>query len=289
MNFWKIVKEVSTLPIRQEAERPFLLGVCGSPAFIQKVVDELMGPGATAQERAMAEARLACVPAPVGVEGVATLSRCDLVLAGPDSPEAARIRPAEVAPLVDPGLTSQLLLERRPDWHLALARHFPGMRPRVSERIIQSFSKVNAEFALISAVPGVLPAIAPFLPVALPMDIAMLTKNQVMMVLRLAAAHGRTPEPRARLREIAPVIGAAFGWRAMARELVGLVPGGVGMALKASIAYAGTFATGRAAVFYYDVGRHPTRIELRGFRREGTRRARTAVSEALERLKRGPD
>jgi uncharacterized protein (DUF697 family) len=107
-----------------------------------------------------------------------------------------------------------------------------------------------------------------------------------MMVLRLAAAFGRTPEPRARMREIAPVIGTAFGWRALARELVGLVPGGVGMALKASIAYAGTFATGRAAVFYYQMGRPPTRIEMRGIRREGTRRARTAVREALETLKR---
>ncbi len=285
MNFWKIVKEVSTLPIRQEADRPFLLGVCGPPSFVQAVVDELMGPGATSQERILAEARLACVPAPVEIEGVATLSRCDLVLAGPGSPEPARIRPAEVVPLVDPGLTAQLLLDRRPDWQLALARHFPGMRPRVSERIVHNFSKVNAEFALVSAVPHVVPVLAPFLPAALPMDIAMLTKNQVMMVLRLAAAHGRTPEPRARLREIAPVIGTAFGWRALARELVGLVPGGVGMALKASIAYAGTFTAGRAAVFYYEVGRRPTRIELRGFRREGTRRARTAVSEALESLK----
>lgn len=285
MNFWKVVKEVSTLPIRQEAERPFLLGVAGSPSFVRAVTEELIGSAATPQERAAAEARLVCVPAPVGVEGVASLSRCDLVLAGPDAPEPARIRPAEVVPLVDPGLAIQLLLERRSDWQIALARHFPGMRPRVSERIIQSFSKVNAEFAFVSAVPQAVPVIAPFLPVAVPMDIVMLTKNQVMMVLRLAAAHGRTPEPRARLREIGPIIGSAFGWRALARELVGLVPGGVGMALKASVAYAGTFVTGRAAVFYYEVGRRPTRIELRGFRREATRRARTAVSEALQSLR----
>ena len=64
------------------------------------------------------------------------------------------------------------------------------------------------------------------------------------------------------------------------------LPGGVGMALKAMVAYAGTFVTGRAAVFYYLVGRRPTRIELRGMRRDATRRARTAVQEALETLKR---
>jgi uncharacterized protein (DUF697 family) len=286
MNFWKVVKAVSTQPIRQEAERPYLLGIAGSPSFVAAVVDELVGPGATPQERLLAEARLIRAPAPAGVEGVAALSRCDLVLAGEDAPEPARIRPAEVIALVDPTLAAQLLLERRPDWLLAFGRHLPGLRPRVAERIIQNFSKVNAEFALVSAVPQAIPGIAPFLPATVPMDIVMLTKNQVMMVLRLAAAFGRTPEPRARMREIAPVIGTAFGWRALARELVGLVPGGVGMALKASIAYAGTFATGRAAVFYYQMGRPPTRIEMRGIRREGTRRARTAVREALETLKR---
>src|SRR5713101_825247 len=178
MNFWKVVKEVSTQPLRQEAERPYLLGIAGSPSFVTAVVDELVGPGATPQERAMAEARLVRAPAPAGVEGAAALSRCDLVLAGEDSPEAARI--------------------------------------------IQNFSKVNAEYALVSAVPQAIPGLAPLFPVAVPMDIVILTKNQVMMVLRLAAAFGRTPEPRARLREIGPVIGTAFGWRALARELAGL-------------------------------------------------------------------
>jgi uncharacterized protein (DUF697 family) len=286
MNFWKVVKEVSTQPLRQEAERPYLLGIAGSPSFVAAVVDELVGPGATPQERLLAEARLVRAPAPAGVEGAAALSRCDLVLAGEDAPEPARIRPAEVIALVDPALAPQLLLERRPDWLLALGRHLPGLRPRVAERIIQNFSKVNAEYALVSAVPQAVPGLAPLFPVAVPMDIVILTKNQVMMVLRLAAAFGRTPEPRARLREIGPVIGTAFGWRALARELAGLVPGGVGIALKATIAYTGTFATGRAAVFYYQMGRPPTRIEMRGIRREGTRRARTAVREALETLKR---
>jgi len=286
MNFWKIVKEVSTQPIRQEAERPFLLGIAGSPSFVAAVVDVLVGLDATPQERLLAEARLVRAEAPAGVEAIAALSRCDLVLAGPDAPEPARIRPAEVIPLVDPALAPQLLLERRPDWLLALARNLPGLRLRVAERIIQNFSKVNAEFALVSAVPQAVPIIAPLFPAAAGADILILTKNQVMMVLRLAAAFGRTPEPRARLREIAPIIGTAFGWRSLAREMVGLVPGGVGMALKAMVAYAGTFVTGRAAVFYYLVGRRPTRIELRGMRRDATRRARTAVQEALETLKR---
>jgi uncharacterized protein (DUF697 family) len=286
MSFWKVVKEVSTQPIRQEAERPFLLGVAGSPAYIEAVIGELMGPGASPQEWALAEARLVRAPAPAGVEAVAALSRCDVVLSGEDAPEPARIRPSEVIAVAEPARAPQLLLERRPDWHLALGRHFPGMRPLVSEQVIQNFSKVNAEWALISSIPQAIPVVAPLFPPVYVTDLMVLTKNQVMMVIRLAAAHGRTPEPRARLREILPVVGTAFGWRALARELAGFVPGGVGAAIKATIAFTGTFVTGRAAVYYYEVGRQPTRVELRGMRREASRRARTAVREALESLRR---
>lgn len=286
MNFWKVVKEISTLPIRQEAERPFLLGIAGSPEFVTAVVDELVGSESTPQERTLAEARLVSAPAPAGVGAVAALSRCDLVLSGEDAPEPARIRPAEVIAVADPARAPHLLLERRPDWQLALARHLPGLRLQVADRIIQNFSRVNAEFAVVSSVPQAVPILAPFFPAAAGADILVLTKNQVMMVIRLAAAYGRTPEPRARIREIAPIVGAAFGWRALARELAGLVPAGVGLALKASVAYTGTFVTGRAAVFYYRVGRRPTGIEMRGIRREAARSARTAVREAIEALRR---
>src|SRR5262249_43524525 len=162
------------------------------------------------------------------VETIAALSRCDVVLSGDDAPEPARIRPAEVVAVAEPARAAQLLLERRPDWHLALGRHFPGMRPRGSEQIIQNFSKGNPQRALIASIPQAIPVVAPLFPPVYVTDLLVLTKNQVMMVIRLAAAHGRTPEPRARLREILPVVGTAFGWRALARELAGFVPGGVG-------------------------------------------------------------
>src|SRR5438552_8014902 len=160
MSFWKVVKEVSTQPIRQEAERPFLIGIAGSPAFIDAVAGALLGPEVTPQERSLAEARLVLVPAPVGVEGIAALSRCDLVLAGTDAPEPSRIRPADVLPVGDPARAPQLLLERRPDWQLALARHFPALRPLAADQIIQNFSTVNAQFALVAAVSQAVPLYA---------------------------------------------------------------------------------------------------------------------------------
>jgi uncharacterized protein (DUF697 family) len=46
------------------------------------------------------------------------------------------------------------------------------------------------------------------------------------------------------------VLGGGLGLRALARELVDLVPG-LGWALKGAIAYAGTRAVGEAAVLYF--------------------------------------
>jgi uncharacterized protein (DUF697 family) len=289
MSFWNVVKEVSTAPIRQEAERPFLLGIAGSSSFIDAVVGELLGPDATPQERTFAEARLVRAPGPPTVESVAALSRCDVVLSGEDAPEPARIRPAEVIAIADPARAPQLLLETRPHWQLALARHLPGLRPMVADRLIHEISKVNAQWAMVTGVPKAIPGLA-FLFPSFMADLLVLTKNQVLMVIRLAAAYGRAPEPRARLAEIMPVIGTALGWRALARammrELAGFIPAGAGLPIRATIAYTGTYAAGRAAVFYYSVGRHPTRIEMRGIRREGATRARTAVRDALESLRR---
>jgi uncharacterized protein (DUF697 family) len=156
----------------------------------------------------------------------------------------------------------------------------------VSERITQEYSRANAQIAMMAALPAAVPVLGWIIGVTTTPDILLLTKNQVMMVIRLAAAHGRTPEPRARLREILPVVGGAFGWRALARQLARFVPGGVGVALRAATAFTGTYATGRAATFYYTVGRQPTRVEMRRIRRESAQRARTAVRDALESLRR---
>ena len=49
-------------------------------------------------------------------------------------------------------------------------------------------------------------------------------------------------------------MGAGFGFRAVARELLDFVPV-AGWALKASIAYAGTKAIGEAAVRYFEARR----------------------------------
>ena len=80
-------------------------------------------------------------------------------------------------------------------------------------------------------------------------DMPILTFNQVRLVMRIALAHGEDID-RVRALELLSVVGAGFGFRAIARELLDLVPVG-GWAVKGSIAYAGTRVVGEAAVRYF--------------------------------------
>jgi uncharacterized protein (DUF697 family) len=72
------------------------------------------------------------------------------------------------------------------------------------------------------------------------------------MIFRIAAAYGEDLD-RDRAVEILAVIGAGFGFRAVAREAMGFVPG-VGWAIKGGVAYVGTRALGKAAVAYFEAG-----------------------------------
>ena len=87
----------------------------------------------------------------------------------------------------------------------------------------------NAKLAVLSALPGVIPFTDVLLPATALGDMVLLTRNQVFLLLRIAAAYGQEVDLRARVRELLPVVGSAFGWRALARELLGLVPGGIGV------------------------------------------------------------
>jgi uncharacterized protein (DUF697 family) len=120
----------------------------------------------------------------------------------------------------------------------ALAAHVPVLRPAVCEWLITSFSRKNGIVGAAVFVPGV--------------DLPVLTLNQMRLVLRIASAHG-VEVSNDRLPELLAVLGGGLGFRALARELVDLVPG-VGWAIKGAVAYAGTRALGEAAVRYFAGG-----------------------------------
>jgi uncharacterized protein (DUF697 family) len=118
----------------------------------------------------------------------------------------------------------------------ALAARLPVLRRAVCDELIRSFSKKNALVSAAVFIPGV--------------DLPVLTLNQARLVLRIALAYGQEVD-KERALELLAVLGAGFGLRTIARELLDLVPV-AGWAVKGAVAYAGTKALGEAAVRYFE-------------------------------------
>jgi uncharacterized protein (DUF697 family) len=120
-----------------------------------------------------------------------------------------------------------------------LAARVPVLRRAVCDRLVEMTARRNGVIAAAAFIPGV--------------DLPALTLNEIRLVLRLEQAYGLDIDPRARLPEIAATVGIGFGLRAVARELLDLVPV-AGWAVKGAVAYAGTRAFGEAAVRRLDAG-----------------------------------
>jgi uncharacterized protein (DUF697 family) len=184
------------------------------------------------------------------------------------------------------GNTLDRILEDRPELALPLARNFPVFRRRVSQIIVTDTATANAQFALITGITEALPLSSVLLPVNAFSDIVILTKNQTLMVLRLAAAYGLQVDYKSRMKEIVPILGNAVGWRAIARELVGAVPF-VGFIVRAMIAYAGTMTVGKAAQYYYETGENLTSSEARRLYQDAYRNSREKIRGLAESLRKG--
>jgi uncharacterized protein (DUF697 family) len=249
LRLWKEVHSVSVSEIAQEAERPILLTITGSSEQTDRLATRLSRESPVPKNDA---------PAPADIRPFVSVQT-------DASTESLRLD-ADVL-TDDETLLAQALAQiamTHPELSLSLARHIPAFRPAVVTRLI----------ATLSAIPGVLPFTSVVLPLTAVGDTLLLTKNQGLMLLRIAAAYGLPVDLRARTRELIPVVGSAFGWRALARELVGLVPGGIGVVLKGSIAYAGTYTVGKAAHIYYSTGHTLTAARLKQLGRDAAKEAR---------------
>jgi uncharacterized protein (DUF697 family) len=147
---------------------------------------------------------------------------------------------------------------------LALGRYLPAFRKQVTTSLINQTARANAEFALLSNIPAVIPVVGNLMSAGA--DFLVLTKNQLMLIYKLAAAHGREIEQPWRLyTEMLPVVGAGLVWRTVAREMASFIPFAAGTIPKVLIAYAGTAVTGQAANYYYEFGARPTGAQMRRF------------------------
>lgn len=170
---------------------------------------------------------------------------------------------------------------------LPLAKTFPPFRLPYIERVIQRTSRENAMFSLATALPDIIPSLIE-LPWALSefaSDTAMLTTNQVKMAFLIAAASNREVGYMEQKREIATVIGGAFGWRALAKQLVGKIPFGGGLLPKAAIAYAATKLVGLSLERLYRLGYSYTRQERRQIYSDAFQHGKQIASSILKKLR----
>jgi len=148
------------------------------------------------------------------------------------------------------------VLAKREDLALPLARRFFPFRKRACQNIVRAVAKENALFCLATALPDVVPSMIsiPWAVGQYSSDAIFLTVNQIRMSFLLAAASDRPVGYREQRSEIASIAASSFGWRALARELVGKIPLGGGLIPKAGIAWAGTFALGLSMERLYRLG-----------------------------------
>jgi uncharacterized protein (DUF697 family) len=197
---------------------------------------------------------------------------------GAPRPEFAHAEIVVVPSLAEPAHMAALagaIFGRLPEGlHLALARRLPALRDAYAQNLIGSVSFSNASFATASALPQQIPILSvPFVAA----DMIVLTKNQALMVYRIALAYGAAPEFQARMAELGSVVGGGFVWRQVARSLIGLVPVW-GVVPKVAVAYAGTYATGTAAWRWFADGEMLSRARLSELTAEALRRGREVAA-----------
>jgi hypothetical protein len=181
------------------------------------------------------------------------------------------------------------ILKKNDDLMLPLAAQLEPFRKPTAQKIIRAVAKENALFALATALPDVVPSVLSF-PWAIGefgSDTAFLTVNQIRMVFLLAAANDRPVGYREQKSEIASIIAGCFGWRAIARELVGKIPFGGGLIPKAGVAWAGTYAVGLSFERLYRLGYGLTRQERKAIYEEAFEHGRQIATMLLDGLRTG--
>jgi uncharacterized protein (DUF697 family) len=168
------------------------------------------------------------------------------------------------------------------DRSVAFGRYMGEMRGAATSEIIADTSRVNAQFAALSNIPALIPLVGGIF--AAGADFLVLTKNQLMMMYRLAAIYDRDLDDRWRVySELAPIVGAGFLWRTTARQIAAVLPFALGAVPKVAIAFAGTYAIGQAARVYYERGSELNSEELAQVYQEGL----AALESARHRLSLG--
>lgn len=179
------------------------------------------------------------------------------------------------------------VLHRYSDLGVGLAKAFPPFRNAYVNQVIGKVAKENTLFSLTTALPDVIPSLIelPWAVAEFASDSAFLTMNQIRMAFLIAGASDREVGYREQKSEIAAVIGSAFGWRALARQIVGKIPFGGGLIGKAAIAYAGTKVVGLSLDRFYRIGYHYTKSEREGLYWDAFQQGKKVAGRILTQIR----
>ena len=189
----------------------------------------------------------------------------------------------------DPQLTIHDILKERDELGLALARNFYPFRQPVVDRVIHKIALDNALFAVVTALPDVIPSILE-LPWSLgefASDTAFISMNQIRMAFLIAGASDKPVGYSLQKAEIATIVTGAFGWRALARELVGKIPFGGGLIPKGAIAFAGTYVVGLGLDRFHRLGYGLSSAERRDSYQAAFEKGKGIVEVVLRGMKKG--
>lgn len=310
---WRLMREVDLEAIRSDSERSFRVQLAAEdPVDAESAASLLSAAGGERHPWLSAGATLPAAASTGIAPDVAVLvtrtpdlgprlsmlagdlqgQRVPLVtfVVGATGPLAGVVRPGEAAraavasldAAAVPAMAQALLSGVPAGLRLALARQLPPLRAGFVSALVEETARANALYALSTGVAESVPLLNVPLNLA---DIVLLTKNQLVMSYRIALASGKRGRPRDLLGEVVGVIGGGFLLRQLARELIGLIPV-AGVAPKVAVAYAGTWAIGRAVGVWAGGGVKPSAGSVKRYYAEAVGRGREVAAALAAQAKR---
>jgi uncharacterized protein (DUF697 family) len=255
--------------IQKQAERPIHFGLVADGSAAYAEMEELLVPSTLPRpewRERMGQVHRANDPD--------VISSVDIVLYEPGLPCPVGSYSLNRS---HPEATWSEILSDKTDLDLALARQYPAFRRLVVDRIIHMVSRENTLFAVATALPNVVPSLIelPWTFGEFASDTAFLTANQVRMAFQIAAACGKDVGLSKQKGAVLTIAAGAFGWRALARELVGHIPLGGGLIPKGAIAYAGTYLAGKGLEYLHVHDGEPTAEQRERLYQEGLEHGRS--------------
>ena len=265
--------------VQQLAETNFKIGLLAADESAYNGMVRFLLPAGISDRKAQQAGRYV-----LAATQDADFERCNFGLAEPQLPCPPHFYPYDPAA---PGRLMESFLDRYEDLWVPVARHFVAFREPVISRLITKVARENALFAVATALPNIVPSLfeLPWAVGEFASDTAVLTMNQIRLAFLIAAACDAPVGYMEQRGQIASIITSAFGWRALARELLSKVPFGGGLIPKGLVAFAGTYVVGLGLERYLRLGRGLTAEEKRQQYARAIERGRAVVEGIVSQWK----